>query len=137
MKKLVRQTSALLAVALLSVLCAIPAAAAELSGKATGSFGYITPSNVFETKVGSTLSYSSLSEQSIPTSFYGAKIKAVGLGSLDLTDDSSFYTGAVGVYSAIISIAPLLTLSLAVLPLLLPDIKTTSARMVRVITWLR
>lgn len=98
MKKLVRLTSALLAVTLLSVLCAIPAAAAELSGKATGSFGYITTSNVFETKVGSTLSYSSLSEQSIPTSFYGAKIKAVGLGSLDLTDDGSFYTGAVGVY---------------------------------------
>ena len=36
-KKLVRLTSALLAVTLLSVLCAIPAAAAELSGKATGS----------------------------------------------------------------------------------------------------
>lgn len=98
MKKLVRLTSAMLAVALLSVLCSIPAAAAELSGKATGSFGYISTSNVFETKVGSTLSYSSLSEQSIPTSFYGAKIKAVGLGSLDLTDDGSFYTGAVGVY---------------------------------------
>lgn len=98
MKKLVRLTSALLAVTLLSVLFAIPAAAAELSGKATGSFGYITTSNAFETKVGSTLSYSSLSEQSIPTSFYGAKIKAVGLGSLDLTDDGSFYTGAVGVY---------------------------------------
>lgn len=98
MKKLVRLTSVLLAVSLLSVLCAIPAAAAELSGKATGSFGYISSSDVFEMKVGSTLSYSSLSEQSIPTSFYGAKIKAVGLGSLDLTDDGSFYTGAVGVY---------------------------------------
>lgn len=98
MKKLVRLTSALLAVTLLSVLCAIPAAAAELSGKATGSFGYIDTSGAFVTKVGSTLSYSSLSEQSIPTSFYGAKIKAVGLGSLDLTDDGSFYTGAVGVY---------------------------------------
>lgn len=98
MKKLVRLTSALLAVTLLSVLCAIPAAAAELSGKATGSMGYVSSSNVFETKVGSTLSYSSLSEQSIPTSFYGAKIKSVGLGSLDLADDGSFYTGAVGVY---------------------------------------
>ena len=98
MKKLVRLTSALLAVTLLSVLCAIPAAAAELSGKATGSMGYVSSSDVFEMKVGSTLSYSSLSEQSIPTSFYGAKIKAVGLGSLDLSDDGSFYTGAVGVY---------------------------------------
>lgn len=98
MRKLVRLTSALLAVTLLSVLCAIPAAAAELSGKATGSMGYVSSSDVFETKVGSTLSYSSLSEQSIPTSFYGAKIKAVGLGSLDLADDGSFYTGAVGVY---------------------------------------
>ena len=98
MKKLVRLTSALLAVTLLSVLCAIPAAAAELSGKATGSMGYVSSSDVFEMKVGSTLSYSSLSEQSIPTSFYGAKIKAVGLGSLDLADDGSFYTGAVGVY---------------------------------------
>lgn len=98
MKKLVRLTSALLAVTLLSVLCAIPAAAVELSGKATGSMGYVSSSDVFETKVGSTLSYSSLSEQSIPTSFYGAKIKAVGLGSLDLADDGSFYTGAVGVY---------------------------------------
>ena len=98
MKKLVRLTSVLLAVSLLSVLCSIPAAAAELSGKATGSFGYISSSDVFEMKVGSTLSYSSLSEQSIPTSFYGAKIKAVGLGSLDLSDDGTFYTGAVGVY---------------------------------------
>lgn len=98
MKKLVRLTSALLAVTLLSVLCAIPAAAAELSGKGTGSMGYVSSSDVFEMKVGSTLSYSSLSEQSIPTSFYGAKIKAVGLGSLDLSDDGSFYTGAVGVY---------------------------------------
>lgn len=97
MKKLVCMTSALLAVTLLSVLCAIPAAAAELSGKATGSMGYVSSSDVFEMKVGSTLSYSSLSEQSIPASFYGAKIKAVGLGSLDLADDG-FYTGAVGVY---------------------------------------
>lgn len=98
MKKLVRLTSALLAVTLLSVLCAIPAAAAELSGNAIGSFGYITTSNVFEIKVGSTLSYSSFSEQSISASFYGGNIKAVGLGSLDLSDDGSFYTGAVGVY---------------------------------------
>lgn len=98
MRKLVRLTSALLAVTLLSVLCAIPAAAAELSGKASGSMGYVSSSDVFDTKVGSTLSYSSLSEQSISTSFYGAKIKAVGLGSLDLADDGSFYTGAVGVY---------------------------------------
>lgn len=98
MKNLVRLTSALMAVALLSVLCAIPAAAAELSGTATGSMGYVSSSNVFEMKVGSTLSYSSFSEQSIPTNFYGAKIKAVGLGSLDLADDGSFYTGAVGVY---------------------------------------
>ena len=62
MKKLVRLTSALLAVTLLSVLCAIPAAAAELSGKATGSMGYVSSSDVFEMKVGSTLSYSSLPE---------------------------------------------------------------------------
>lgn len=98
MKKLVRLTSALLSVTLLSVLCAIPAAAAELSGTATGSMGYVSSSNVFEMKVGSTLSYSSFSEQSIPTNFYGAKIKSVGLGSLDLADDGTFYTGAVGVY---------------------------------------
>ena len=74
------------------------ASAEQLSGTATGYFGYINSSGGFVKAYGTSLSYSGLSEQTLEYSLGGMKLKAVGLGSLDLSDDGTYYTGAVGVY---------------------------------------
>ena len=96
MKKLVRLTSVLLAVSLLSILCAIPAAAADSSGTASAYVGYVDGSTYKLVSTGSSLTYSSMSEQSVTARAYGGY--KVGLGSLDLDDDGLYYTGAVGIY---------------------------------------
>ena len=102
MKKLVRLTSALLAVALLSVLCAVPAAAGEMTGKASYTVGYIyDPGYANEWRLlssGYVLNYSSMSVQSHNFTWNYTAGTPVTFGSLDMDDDGIYYTGAVGVY---------------------------------------
>lgn len=102
MIKLVRLTSALLVVTLLSILCAVPAAAAEMTGKASYTVGYVfDPGSADEWRLLSTgyaLNYSSMSLQSNNFSWNYTAGTPVTFGSLDMDDDGIYYTGAVGVY---------------------------------------
>lgn len=94
MKKLVRLTSALLAVTLLSVLCAIPAAAAD------GGYSGATQANI---AYGSGFSSTSGVSITVPTSSFGQKLSSVvgsdsfGFSSWVISDSSGF-NSAVGLY---------------------------------------
>lgn len=96
MKKLVRLTSALLAVALLSVLCAIPAAAADGGYSGTSQFNLATGSSLTST-FGDSFSIPS-STYSMTYAFSDLSSGNVGFSSWVTSDSGGGFNSAVGLY---------------------------------------
>lgn len=74
------------------------ASAADMSGKASYTVGYMYSGSYQLHSYGYTVSYSSMSTQSVNFTWYDSGNTPVAFGSLDLDDDGLYYTGAVGVY---------------------------------------